>query len=1061
MRFPHLFIERPRFAVVCSLLIAIIGAVAYFGLPVTQYPQIAPPTIVVSGTYPGATPEEVAETVSTPLEQEINGVEGMLYMSSDATSDGAFELEVTFELGTDLDTAQVLVENRAAVAEPRLPEEVRQQGLLTRKRSPDLMMVVHVLSPDGTYDELYISNFVELQIADVLKRVAGVGDIVVFGAREYSMRIWMDPERLASLNLTATDVTRALQGQNVQVAAGTLGQPPMPLDNAFQLTVNTQGRFVDPEQFSNVIVKSGADGRLVRLRDVARVELGAQDYVRNSYLDGQSAAGIGVFQLPGGNALATADEIRAAMADLAQEFPPGLAYEIVYDPTQFVEESIHSVYVTIFEAVMLVCLVIIAFLQSWRAAVIPIVAIPVSLIGTFAVMAALGFSLNNLSLFGLVLAVGIVVDDAIVVVENMERNLERGLSAREAAHKTMDEVGAALISIALVLCAVFIPAAFIGGISGQFFQQFAVTIATATLISTFVSLTLSPSLGALLLKPKEEISGGLHRLASPFFRAFDRAFQAASHGYAAAVRGIVHRPAIVLTAFVILIGATVLSISQVPGGFIPQQDQGYLIVAVELPKGASLQRTDAVVKRADKLIRATRGVAHVVGIAGYSGATRATAANAAALFVLLPPFAERQPGETATALVGRLQKTLARIQEAEFLVIDPPPVRGLGTSGGFKMMLQDRGGAGLKALERVAGELSAAANRSPDLERVYSTFNTATPRYYLDIDRTKAEMLNVPVERVFSTLATNLGSAYVNDFNLFGRTFRVTAQADAPYRLEPADIMQLRARSTTGAMVPLGSLAEIRWTTGPDRVVRHNLYPTAEVQGNAAPGTSSGAALTAMERLTDENLPRGFDFEWVETAYQEREAGNVGLLIFPLSVLFVFLLLTAQYESWSLPLAIILIVPLCLLFAISGVWLRGMDNNILTQIGFVVLIGLACKNAVLIVEFAKQRQNAGKDRFAAAIEAAQMRLRPVLMTSFAFILGVVPMMLASGAGAEMRQVLGTAVFSGMLGVTFFGLLFTPVFYVVIEGFIDRRRERRAARGAVIGGHDKGAADARS
>jgi hydrophobic/amphiphilic exporter-1 (mainly G- bacteria), HAE1 family len=1058
MKFPHFFIERPRFAVVCSLLITIVGAVAYFGLPVTQYPQIAPPTIVVSGTYPGATPEEVAETVTTPIAQEVNGVEGMLYMSSDATSDGAFELEVTFELGTDLDTAQVLVENRAAVAEPRLPEEVRQQGLLTRKRSPDLMMVVHVLSPDGTYDELYISNYVELQIADVLKRIEGVGDITVFGAREYSMRIWLDPERLASLNLTATDVTQALQNQNVQVAAGTLGQPPMPLNNAFQLTVNTQGRFVDPEQFSDVIVKAGADGRLVRLGDVARVELGAQDYVRNSYLDGKEAAGIGVFQLPGGNALATAEEIRATMRELAQDFPPGLAYDIVYDPTQFVEESIHSVYVTIFEAVILVCLVIIAFLQSWRAAVIPIVAIPVSLIGTFAVMSALGFSLNNLSLFGLVLAVGIVVDDAIVVVENMERNLEAGLSPREAAHKTMDEVGAALISIALVLSAVFIPSAFIGGISGQFFQQFAVTIATATIISTFVSLTLSPTLGALLLKRKEEGSGGLlSRVTGPFFRGFDRVFDAASRGYAASIRRVVHRPVIALTAFVVLLGATVFAISQVPGGFIPEQDQGYLIVSVELPKGASLQRTDAVVKQADKLIRKTKGVAHVVGIAGFSGATRATAPNAAALFVLLPQFSERQSGESAQEVLGRLQQTLTQIQEAEFLVIEPPAVRGLGTSGGFKMMVQDRGGAGLDTLERVANRLSVAANQTPELERVYSTFNTDTPRYYLDIDRTKSEMLQVPVENVFSTLATNLGSAYVNDFNLFGRTFRVTAQADAPYRLEPADIMRLRARSQTGAMVPLGSIAEIRWTTGPDRVVRHNLYSSAEVQGNAAVGVSSGAALTTMERLADEILPQGFGFEWVETAYQEREAGNVGLLIFPLSVLFVFLVLTAQYESWSLPLAIILIVPLCLLFAISGIWLRGMDNNILTQIGFVVLIGLACKNAVLIVEFAKQRQNAGKDRFTAAVEAAQLRLRPVLMTSFAFILGVVPMMLATGAGAEMRQVLGTAVFSGMLGVTFFGLLFTPVFYVVIEGLIEWRQRRRAER---TQHHPEGAAEVR-
>ncbi|HEX2238200.1 MAG TPA: multidrug efflux RND transporter permease subunit, partial [Gammaproteobacteria bacterium] len=1014
MKFPHFFIEHPRFAAVCSLIIVIVGGVAYFALPVTQYPQIAPPTIVVSATYPGATPEEVAETIATPIEEEINGVEGMLYMTSDATTNGAAEIEVTFELGTDLDTAQVLVENRVAVAEPRLPEEVRRQGILVRKRSPDLMMVVHVLSPNGTYDELYISNYVELHIADVLRRIEGVGDITVFGAREYSMRIWLDPERLAWLNLTANDVINALRGQNVQVAAGILGQPPMPLNNAFQFMVNTQGRFVSAEQFANVIIKAGRDGRLVRLNDVARVELGAQDYVRNSYLDGQQAAGIGIFQLPGGNALATAEKVRTTMAQLAKDFPPGLTYDIVYDPTQFVAESVHAVYATIFEAVALVCLVIIAFLQSWRAAVIPIVAIPVALIGTFAVMAALGFSLNNLSLFGLVLAVGIVVDDAIVVVENMERNLGRGISARKAAHMSMDEVGAALISIGLVLSAVFIPTAFLTGISGQFFRQFAVTIAAATLISTFMSLTLSPALGALLLKPKEEISEGLlHRLASPFFRVFDRAFGTVSHGYAGAVRRVVHRPVLSLVAFTILLGLTLFAIRQVPTGFIPQQDQGYLIVSVELPKGASLQRTDAVVRRADELIRATQGVEHVVGIAGYSGATRSTAPNAAALFVLLAPFNERAPGDTSEALIDRLQGVLQQIQEAEFLVIDPPPVRGLGTAGGFKMMVEDRSGAGLNALEGAANRLVAAANQTRGLERVFSTFNTATPRYFLDIDRTKAEMLNVPVENVFSTLQTNLGSAYVNDFNLFGRTFRVTAQADAPYRLDPADIMRLRARSSTGAMVPLGSIAELRWTTGPDRVVRHNLYPAAEIQGNAVPGTSSGAALTAMEDVATKVLPHSFDFEWVDTAYQERMASNVGLLIFPLSVLFVFLVLTAQYESWSLPLAIILIVPLCLLFAITGVWLRGMDNNILTQIGFVVLVGLACKNAVLIVEFAKQRQNAGRDRFTAAVEAAQLRLRPILMTSFAFILGVVPLVLATGAGHEMRQVLGTAVFSGM------------------------------------------------
>ena len=1034
MKFGHFFIDRPRFAAVLSILLVLTGAIAYFGLPVAQYPEVAPPTVQVRAVYPGATPETIADTVATPLEQEINGVEGMLYMTSSSTADGAMVLTITFELGTDLDAAQVLVQNRVAVALPRLPEEVRRLGVTTEKSSPDLMMVVHLQSPDNRFDQLYISNYALLRIRDVLARIRGVGNITVFGAREYSMRVWLDPERLAALNLTAGDVVRSLQAQNVQVSGGALGAPPMPLNNAFQLSVNAQGRFTDPEEFEQVIVKTGDDGRLTRVGDIARVELGARDYVTNSYLDGNPAVAIAVFQRPGTNALETAEEILDTVGELSEDFPDGLEYQVVYNPTEFVAESVNAVYVTIVEAVILVVLVIMLFLQSWRAALIPILAIPVSLIGTFIFMAAFGFSLNNLSLFGLVLAIGIVVDDAIVVVENIERNLERGLDPPEAARVTMDEVGTALISIALVLSAVFIPTAFLGGISGQFFRQFALTIAVATVISAFNSLTLSPALGAILLKQKDE-HGASNSLLGRFFGAFNRGFERLSKRYGGAVCGVTRRPLIAGLVFALLIGATVLMVQRVPGGFIPEQDQGYLIVAVELPKGASLDRTDAVILEATEIILDTPGAARAVGFAGFSGATFSNASNAGAIFVPLKPFDERGPGDGANEVLARLTQRLSAIREAQIFVIAPPSVRGLGNAGGFKMMVQDQAGRGLPALEGATWGIAIPANQSPETTRVFTTFSTATPRWFLDIDRTKAEMLNVPVENVFEALAVYLGSAYVNDFNLFGRAYRVTAQADAPFRLEPKDIAALKVRSTTGAMVPLGSLAEVQYSSGPDRVVRHNLYPATELQGSAAEGFSSGEALTRMEQLAETQLPDGFGYEWTELAYQERAAGNVGLLIFPLSVLFVFLLLAAQYESWTLPLAIILIVPLCILFALLGVWMRGLDNNILTQIGFVVLIGLASKNAILIVEFARQREEQGETIYQAATEAAMLRLRPILMTSFAFILGVVPLVIASGAGAEMRRVLGTAVFSGMIGVTLVGLFLTPVFYTVLRRWV--------------------------
>jgi HAE1 family hydrophobic/amphiphilic exporter-1 len=1040
----HYFIDRPRSAAVIAIFIVIVGLIAYGTLPVSQYPEIAPPTIVVRAIYPGATAEVVAQTVATPIEQDVNGVEDMLYMTSQSTADGVMTLNVVFEIGTDLDTAQVLVQNRIAIAEPRLPEEVRRLGVTTSKSSPDLMMVVHLESPNGTYDDLYISNYALLQVRDVLARIDGVGSINVFGAREYSMRIWLDPERLNFVGLTAADVVGALRAQNVQVAGGTLGQPPTPTAPAFQIAVNTQGRFIATEEFENVIVKSDARS-VVRVKDVGRVELGAREYLTNSYLNGTPAIALAIFQRPGSNALATSAAIQRTMAELAESFPTDLAYRIVYNPTEFIQESVDAVYSTIAEAVVLVILVIVLFLQSWRAAAIPIVAIPVSLIGTFAVMAALGFSINNLTLFGLVLAIGIVVDDAIVVVENIERNLENGSTARDAARITMTEVGSALVSIALVLSAVFVPTAFLGGISGEFFRQFALTIAVATVISCVISLTLSPALGAILLGRGASGGSGFGRLGDrllgPLFRRFNAGFAWLSEGYATAVCRVARKPARALAAFVVLLAFTAVLFRAVPQGFIPQQDQGYVIVIIELPKGASLGRTDAVVRRASDIVLRTPGTDRSIAFAGFSAATFTNASNAGAIFVGLEPFEKRAPGDTAPAIVQRLWSALGEIQDAQILVFEPPPVRGIGNTGGFKMMLQDRAGRGLKTLEEGTYAVIDAANRSGVVQQTYSTFSTATPQYWLDIDRTKAEMLNVPVEAVFDTLQVYLGSSYVNDFNIFGRSYRVTAQADGPFRLDPTDIARLRVRSTTGAMVPLGSVLAVRNTTGTDRVVRHNLYTASEIQGSAAPRRSSGDALSTMESLAETLLPAGLAFEWSELAFQQRLAGSSGLLIFPLSVLFVFLLLTFQYESWSLPLAIIVIVPLCILFALAGVWLRGLDNNILTQIGFVVLIGLASKNAILIVEFAKQREDAGEDRFNAVTHAAQLRLRPILMTSFAFILGVVPLVIASGAGAEMRQSLGTAVFSGMIGVTIIGLLLTPVFYVVVRALVSRSKER--------------------
>jgi hydrophobic/amphiphilic exporter-1 (mainly G- bacteria), HAE1 family len=1047
MRFAHFFVDRPIFASVLSIVLLLVGSIAYSGLPVAQYPDIAPPTIVVRASYPGANAETVAATVATPLEQEINGVENMLYMSSYSTGDGAMQLTITFRLGTNLDTAQVLVQNRVAIATPRLPDDVRRLGVTTRKSSPDLMMVVHMLSPDDSYDQLYVSNYARNNVRDVLLRLDGVGDLTIFGERQYSLRIWLDPEKLAAYGLTSGDVVRAVQEQNVQVSGGALGAEPVASGNAFQVTITTQGRFEDPRQFRQAIVRSTADGRLIRVQDVARVELGAQDYVTNSYLSGRPAVALAIFQRPGTNALDAADKIIRTMDQLKQDFPPGIDYRIVYNPTEFIAESVNAVYRTLFEAVALVVLVVIVFLQSWRTAVIPIIAIPVSLIGSFAVMAAFGFSLNTLTLFGMVLAIGIVVDDAIVVVENVERNIALGLSPREAAHKTMDEVGTAVIAIALVLAAVFIPTAFIPGISGQFYRQFALTIAVSTIISAVNSLTLSPALAALLLKPHahERPRNPLVRVGGWMAGRFNRGFDATARGYARSVDVLGRRKLLMLPIYAALLGATVWIAQKVPRGFIPTLDQGYAIVVIQLPDGAALSRTDDVVRRASKIMTETPGVEDAVAFAGFSGATFTNATNAAAIFARFGTFDERVArGLSADVIIRQLFGRLQQIEEAFIIAIPPPPVRGLGNAGGFRMQVQERTGAEVGRVLASTLELVGRARQNPNLTGVFTTYSASSPQIYLEIDRQKARILNVPIGNIFETLQVNLGTAYVNDFNAFGRVYQVRAQADQHFRVEQRDLNRLRVRSATGALVPLGTIVEIRQVAGPDLVQRYNMFTSVPVQGNAAPGISSGQALDAMEELARATLPQGMSYEWTELAYQERLTGSTAAYIFALSVLFVFLVLAAQYESWTLPLAIILIVPMAVLSALAGVMLRGMDNNILTQIGLVVLVGLAAKNAILIVEFARQAEAEGKGPVEAVVEAAQLRLRPILMTAFAFILGVVPLVIATGPGAEMRQALGTAVFFGMLGVTFFGLFFTPVFYVAIRAIvlrIGRWRER--------------------
>lgn len=1057
MKFSHFFIDRPIFASVLSIFILIVGGLAVTQLPIAQFPDIVPPTVVVSTSYPGANPQVIADTVAAPIEQEVNGVENMLYMSSQCASDGSMSLTITFKLGTDVDKAQVLVQNRVAVAEPRLPDVVRRIGITTAKRSPDITLVVNLISPDGRYDKLYIDNYAYLQVKDALARLPGVGIVTVFGARDYAMRVWLDPEKIASRGMTANDVVNAIREQNVQVAAGTLGQQPMAQGVPFQFIVSAQGRLTDANEFADIVIKSGEDGQITRIRDVARVELAARDYSMDSKLDGQPNSTLGIFQLPGSNSIETSDAVHATMERLKQSFPPGLEYRIVFDTTGFTRESIRAVVHTLAEAMALVVLVVVIFLQSWRASLIPLLAVPVSLVGTFGAMAAMGFSLNNLSLFGLVLAIGVVVDDAIVVVENVERNISLGLSPRDAAFKAMDEVSGAIVAVGLVLCAVFVPTAFISGISGQFYRQFALTIAVSTVISTFNSLTLSPALCAILLKSHHEkpdlFTRGLNGVFGWFFKGFNNIFGSATNGYSRIVKGLIRVGVLAIVVYFGLLGCTYFLFKKVPSGFIPPQDKGYIAIMTLLPDAASLERTGEVVDRVSAIARTVPGVRASIDLAGLSPISLTASPNAGTIFVILDEFEKRtSPSQSSDAIVAEIRKRCAGIQEAFVGVFPPPAVNGLGIVGGFKLQVEDRAGLGLGALQAATGQLIAAANKEPKLAGAITSFRANVPQIFLDVDRTKAKTMGVPLSEVFDTLQVYLGSLYVNDFNLFGRTYQVTAQADASFRRQPNDIIDLKTRNSAGQMVPLGTLVKVKEITGPDKIVRYNMYPSAEVNGSAAPNVSSGDSIAVMEKLARENLPPGMGIEWTELTLQEILAGNTAVFIFPLCVLFVFLTLAAQYESWSLPLAIILIVPMCLLCALTGVWIRGMDNNIFTQVGFVVLVGLACKNAILIVEFAKQKQDDGLNHTDAAIEASRLRLRPILMTSFAFIFGVLPLVFAAGAGAEMRQALGTAVFSGMLGVTFFGIFLTPVFYTVIRWVTEHLQRKPASVPNASSGH---------
>ncbi len=1100
--FSNFFINRPIFASVLSIVITLGGGIALFTLPIAQYPDITPPTVEVSASYPGANAQVVADTVAAPIEQQVNGVENMLYMSSQCANDGTYILTVTFKNGVDLNMAQVLVQNRVALAQPILPSLVQRRGVSVKKKSPSVLMIVNLFSSDNTRDSLYLSNYATIQLKDELSRLPGVGDITYLGQRDYSMRLWLDPEKMSSRNLSTTDVVQAIEQQNTQVAAGQIGQPPVKSGQVFQFTISTMGRLTDPEQFADMILKTDAEGRLTRLHDVARIELGAQGYDQTCTLDGKPSVALSIYQLPGSNALDIATLVRNKMEELKARFPKGVDYDIVYDTTPFITESINEVFHGLRDAVVLVAIVVLVFLQNWRSAIIPLIAVPVAIVGTFAVMAAMGFSLNNLTLFGLVLAIGIVVDDAIVVVEAVEHHIEHGLSPRDATIRAMEQVSGPVIAVGLVLSAVFVPCAFITGIMGEFFRQFALTIAVSMMISTFNSLTLSPALTALLLRARDKgsapplpwlafvvaggwlgweyltpwiveghhlpsvsaenlpwvaatagaIAGGvlswpLNMLLRITFRAFNKAFDLTGEIYTWTVGRLLRISLLVLVGYAALVHLTYVSFDEAPKGFIPMQDKGYLLVNLQLPDSASVGRTEEVMQRIEKIALATPGIRHTVAISGQSILLNANAPNFGAMFVMLDDFHQRRSPElSGDALAAQLQRKLQeQISGGLINVLGAPPLEGLGTAGGFKVMIEDRGNSGLDSLQQVTDRIVAEAEATDELESSFTSFRARTPWLYLDIDRTAAKAKGVSMSDVFSTLQVYLGSLYVNDFNLFGRTWQVNVQADQNFRQQISDLNQLKVRNAAGLMVPFGTLATVREVSGPVLIARYNMYPAAPVNCSPGPGVSSGEAIQQLERVVNDNLTWSMRFEWTELALLQLQTGNTALLVLLLAVVLVFLVLAAQYESWSLPLAVILVVPMCLLCSVVAVTSSLMDINIFTQVGFVVLIGLACKNAILVVEFARAQRLAGKDRYQATLDACRLRLRPIVMTSFAFILGVVPLVLAEGAGSEMRRTLGTAVFGGMLGVTLFGIFLTPVFYYVIEWGNDISRGRFSPR----------------
>jgi hydrophobe/amphiphile efflux-1 (HAE1) family protein len=1053
VNFSSFFITRPIFAGVLSLLTFILGAISLFQLPISEYPEVAPPTVIVTATYPGANPKTIAETVASPLEQTINGIENMLYMSSQSTANGVMTLTVTFKIGTDLDLAQVQVQNRVSQVLPKLPEEVRRFGVTTVKSSPDMTLVVHLLSPNDRYDEIYLRNYATLNVKDELSRLAGVGQVNIFGGGDYAMRIWIDPGKAAARGLTSSDIVNAIREQNIQVAAGTIGQQPVK-GAPFELTVNAKGRLVSEEEFEQIIVKTGPYGEKLRLKDVARAEMGSGDYSLRSLINNKKAVGMGVFQLPGANALAVSEAVRDRMAELKQKMPEGVDYAIAYDPTVFVRKSIDAVIHTLIEAVLLVVIVVVIFLQTWRASIIPLAAVPVSLVGTLAVMHALGFSINNLSLFGLVLAIGIVVDDAIVVVENVERNIRNGLRPLEATKQAMKEVTGPIIATALVLCAVFIPTAFISGLSGQFYKQFAVTIAISTVISAINSLTLSPALSALLLKghhdKRDLLTKAMDLLLGWFFRPFNRFFDWSSNVYVGIVRRTIRLSFIALMLYGGLVWATWKGFQIVPDGFVPGQDKQYLVGFAQLPEGSSLDRTDDVMRRMSQIALDHPGVKDAIAFPGLSIQGFTISPNAGIVFVGLEDFEKRQSPElSGGAIAGALNGRFMAIQDAMVMVFPPPPVNGIGSTGGFKLMVEDRANQGYAALYQATQQLVGAAYGTQKLTQVYSGYTVNVPQLEADVDREKAKAQGVPLANLFETLQVNLGSLYVNDFNRFGRTYQVVAQAEQQFRDETSDIAKLKTRNIAGEMVPIGSLVQVKESFGPDRVTHYNGYLAADFNGAPLPPLSSGQAEDLISKLAKEVLPAGFEFEWTDLTYQKIIAGNTAIYIYPLCILLVFMVLAAQYESLRLPLAIILIVPLCLLFALIGVHLSGGDNNIFTQIGFIVLIGLACKNAILIVEFAKENHDHGRTPLESALEACRLRLRPILMTSIAFIAGVYPLVVSTGAGAEMRRAMGTAVFSGMIGVTFLGLFLTPVFYVLV--MIGKKKKTTAASSGLSAG----------